>query len=122
MRRTLLKRTTAGVAAFAGAMALLLGLWRTVMSDADPAARQEGALLFESKGCVQCHYPDLRETQVGPGLKGLFERDRLPVSGKPLSEANVRQQLETPYQNMPAYADRLSQAQREALIGYLKEL
>lgn len=67
---------------------------------AEPKAH-EGHELFQSKGCVQCHYTDSRKTKVGPGLKGLSPRDRLPVSGREVTKENVRRQLKTPYGDMP---------------------
>jgi cytochrome c2 len=82
----------------------------------------KGAELFESKGCVQCHFTGSTQTKSGPGLKGLFERQKLPVSGRGLTEANVRKQLKTPYNNMPSFADRLTHEERDRLIAYLKTL
>jgi mono/diheme cytochrome c family protein len=89
-----------------------------------PAASlaEEGAQLFESKGCTQCHYTKSAETRIGPGLQGLFGRDKLPVSGRRVTEKNVRRQLQTPYENMPSFADRLTKEQRDRLIEYLKTL
>jgi cytochrome c len=82
---------------------------------------QEATLFFE-KGCSQCHYTDSRDRKIGPGLEGLFSREALPVSGEPVSEVNVRDQLLTPYENMPSSADRLSQEDIDHLIYYLKTL
>ncbi len=86
------------------------------------AIAQSGAALFESKGCIQCHYTDSRKTKVGPGLKGLFERKERPVSGQAVSEANGRKQIKTPYKDMPSFADRLAEGQLDRLIDYLKTL
>ncbi len=58
----------------------------------------------------------------GPGLKGLFDRQKLPESGRPLTTENVQRQLIDPYENMPVFKDKLTKAQQEAIIDYLKTL
>ena len=81
---------------------------------------QKGSAVF-SENCAMCHYTDKKETKVGPGLAGLFSRDELPVSKRPVTEENVRGQLESPYENMPSYAD-MPKEKVEALLAYLKTL
>ncbi|MFW6115218.1 MAG: c-type cytochrome [Thermodesulfobacteriota bacterium] len=75
-----------------------------------------------SKGCSNCHHADSGETKIGPGLKGLFKRDKLPVSERKATEENVRKQLEVPYRNMPSFAGRLTEEQVDQLIDYLRTL
>jgi mono/diheme cytochrome c family protein len=81
---------------------------------------QQGAALFE-QNCSACHYPDRRETKIGPGLKGILKGDRLPVSGRPATVESVRDQLITPYKTMPSFA-HLSEGEVAALIAFLKTL
>ncbi len=81
---------------------------------------QQGAALFE-QNCSACHYPDRRETKIGPGLKGILKGDRLPVSGRPATVESIRDQLITPYKNMPSFA-HLSEEEVAALISFLKTL
>jgi uncharacterized membrane protein len=81
---------------------------------------QEGAPVFGQK-CAFCHHSDSTATKVGPGLKGLFARDKLPFSQQPVSEENIRRLLETPFKNMPPITD-LNEEQTRALIAYLKTL
>jgi len=122
MRKTRPKQTTITVTIILACAAVLLALLRTfVIYPADSFA-EEGSQLFVSKGCAQCHYVDSSNTKVGPGLEGLFNRDELPVSGKKVTEENVREQLESPYKNMPSFADRLTKAEKDQLIDYLKTL
>ena len=83
---------------------------------------RQGAILFNEKGCNDCHFVDRTDTKVGPGLKGIFKRDRLPVSGRAVNEANMRKQLISPFRAMPSYANRLSDQQIKALIAFLKTL
>ena len=79
-----------------------------------------GKKLFVQK-CSFCHYSDSAETKIGPGLKGIFNDKKLPVSKKAVSEKNIRQQLVSPYKNMPSFKD-LTEKEIDALIGYLKTL
>lgn len=83
---------------------------------------EKGMALFNETGCGNCHYTDSRETRIGPGLAELFDRDVLPKSGEPVSGASVRDQIKTPYDRMPAFGDRLSDAQIDLIIEYLKTL
>ena len=79
-----------------------------------------GPAIFKQK-CAQCHFSDRTEAKMAPGLKGLFKMKKLPVSGRPVTEANIKRQLETPYDEMPAILD-LSDNEIRALIAYLKTL
>ncbi len=81
---------------------------------------REGAVVFNSN-CSGCHFADKTDTKIGPGLKGLFKRDSLPVSGRPVTEANVRNQLKTPFREMPPFA-HLPEEQVEALLAFLQSL
>jgi mono/diheme cytochrome c family protein len=81
---------------------------------------KEGAVVF-SEHCADCHHPDRTDNKVGPGLKGLFKRDTLPVSGQPLTEASIRETLKTPVGMMPPFAD-MPEDQVEALIAFLRSL
>ncbi|NIQ92820.1 MAG: c-type cytochrome [Desulfuromonadales bacterium] len=79
-----------------------------------------GRKVFE-QNCSVCHYADRLGTKVGPGLKGLFDRDRTPVEGVPVTEANIRKRIEAGGENMPPYA-HIGGMQLNALILYLKSL
>ena len=91
-----------------------------------PAAEPQGGLASQgatvfSESCSACHHSDKTEYKIGPGLKGLFQMEKLPVSGRPASEANVRLQMKTPFRNMPAFPE-LPDEKLEALIAYLKTI
>ena len=81
---------------------------------------KKGASLFASK-CSTCHIPDSDERKMGPGLKGLFKKEVLPHTGRPSTEANVRQQLTRPVLAMPSFAS-LQEQDITDLITYLKTL
>jgi len=81
---------------------------------------QQGAALFD-QNCSACHFPDRRETKIGPGLKDILKGGELPSSGRPANAESVRDQLITPYKAMPSFA-HLSEAEVAALIAFLKTL
>lgn len=101
-----------------GAPASVSSLRNTSLSLVGDAER--GAVLFEGQ-CASCHYPDRTETKSGPGLAGLFEMSSLPHSGKPVTEANVREQLVRPALRMPSFAG-LSDQELTDLLAYLRML
>jgi cytochrome c len=84
-----------------------------------PGVAAKGKEVFDQ--CSVCHNADSTETKVGPGLKGLFKMDKL-VNGKPVTEANVRELINAGGNGMPAYADQLSDQDKNDLIAYLKTL
>lgn len=71
--------------------------------------------------CTACHSATTTQRIAGPGLKDLYKNAKLP-SGKPVSDANVRKQIEKGGGGMPGFADSLSAAQIDDLIAYLKTL
>ena len=71
--------------------------------------------------CGVCHNADSAEKKIGPGLKGLFKRDKL-VNGKPVNDANVRAKIDEGGNGMPAYKDILSDQEKADVIAYLKTL
>ncbi len=83
-------------------------------------AAAKGAEIFEAN-CAACHHTDTTETKIGPGLAGLFDGGPLPVSGRPVSAGTVREQIRSPYENMPAFPD-MPEAEVDDLIAYLKGL
>lgn len=71
--------------------------------------------------CAVCHNADSTEKKMGPGLKGLFKRDKL-VNGKKVTDANVREKIEQGGNGMPPYKDLLADQEKDDLIAYLKTL
>jgi mono/diheme cytochrome c family protein len=71
--------------------------------------------------CSVCHYPDRKDTKVGPGLLGLFSNPKLPYSGLPPSEKNLRKQIVNGGKKMPPFK-HLKDEQISAIIDYLKTL
>jgi len=71
--------------------------------------------------CSVCHNADSTDKKMGPGLKGLFSREKLN-NGKKVTEANVREQIDEGGKGMPAYKEMLSDDEKDDLIAYLKTL
>lgn len=91
-----------------------------IESPTDAPSIAAGEALFAQK-CSFCHFTDSTETKVGPGLKGLFQREKMTRSGWPMTQENIRRQLKTPFEQMPAFGS-LSDGEIDALIAYLKSL
>ena len=79
-----------------------------------------GKKLFEAN-CAACHFSDRKEKKVGPGLAGLFEASKLPDSGLPVTEENVREQIVNGGDKMPPFK-HLKEDELKAILDYLKEL
>lgn len=80
----------------------------------------EGAKLFAGS-CSLCHFTETTQTKIGPGLKGLFQQNNLPVSQWPVTRESIEKQLRTPFKNMPPF-EELEDEQIDALIAYMKTL
>jgi cytochrome c len=68
-----------------------------------------------------CHDASGTERKMGPGLKGLFHRERL-ANGKKATVENVRAQIDNGGGGMPAYRDMLDERERNDVMAYLKTL
>jgi cytochrome c2 len=78
-----------------------------------------GKTVFEQ--CAVCHNADSDEKKIGPGLKGLFKKEKL-TNGQKVTEANIRTKVEEGGNGMPAYKEMLSDKDQDNLIAYLKTL
>jgi len=99
---------------------LVYGVRAGSAASIDSPLVRRGADIFGQR-CSVCHYAEKNEAKIGPGFKGLFQKDRLPVSKKPLSDDAIISQLRSPIDKMPPFPD-LSQEQIQALIAYMKTL
>ena len=93
---------------------------RTAEKEVSEGLAAEGAGIFQ-QNCSACHFADKTANKVGPGLKGIFKRDKFPASGQPVSGENFRKQLLTPFGTMPSFG-YLTEAQVAALVAYAKTL
>ena len=90
-----------------------------VMAAAGKGDAEKGKAVFEQ--CAVCHNADSTEKKMGPGLKGLFKKDKLTNDKKP-TEANIRAKIDEGGNGMPSYKDMLSDQEKDDLIAYLKTL
>ena len=72
--------------------------------------------------CLQCHSSTTNDAKVGPGLKGLFKNGKMPSSGKPVTDAAVRNQILKGGNGMPGFEGTIAGEDLDALIAYLKPL
>jgi len=79
----------------------------------------KGKVVFEQ--CGVCHHADSDAKKMGPGLKGLYKKDKLG-SGKKATDANIRAKIDDGGNGMPAYKEILSDQEKDDLIAYLKTL
>lgn len=80
---------------------------------------EKGKEVFEQ--CSVCHNADSDEKKMGPGLKGLFKKEKM-TNGKQPTEENVRAIVNAGGNGMPGYEDLLTAEERDQLIAYLKTL
>jgi mono/diheme cytochrome c family protein len=86
---------------------------------ADKGDPDKGKEVFQQ--CAVCHNADSTDKKMGPGLKGLFSKDKMNNGKKP-TEENVRAQIDEGGNGMPAYKDMLGDDDKDNLIAYLKTL
>jgi cytochrome c2 len=85
----------------------------------DKGDAAKGKDTFEQ--CSGCHNADSTEKKMGPGLKGLFTKDKLASGEKPTYE-NVLKQVNEGGNGMPGYKDLLSDQEKKDLMAYLQTL
>lgn len=80
---------------------------------------EKGKAVFEQ--CSVCHNADSTEKKMGPGLKGLFAKDKMNNGKKPTYE-NVLAKINEGGGGMPAYKDMATDDEKADLMAYLKTL
>ena len=76
----------------------------------------QGKNVFEQ--CAVCHNTETGEKKVGPSLKGLFQHSKLK-NGKRVADENVLAVINSGGGGMPAFADSLSQEEKDDLLAFL---
>jgi cytochrome c len=82
----------------------------------DPAKGKE---TFEQ--CGACHATEGDEKKMGPSLAGLYKRGKLKNGSKVTDEA-VKKIINEGGNGMPAYADLLSDEEKNNVIAFVKTL
>ena len=72
--------------------------------------------------CDRCHAPYSSRGRQGPSMKGVFQRQYLPMSGMPANDDRVTDIVRLGRNKMPGFAQVLSQQQINDLLAYLHTL
>lgn len=85
-------------------------------------AQQAAGRRVYDRHCDQCHEPYSTSGKKGPGLKGIFKKQYLSVSGLPANDDRVTEIIRFGRSKMPAYSQTLDQQQIQDLLVYLHTL
>ena len=77
-----------------------------------------GRKVFDAE-CARCHEPYSTRGKKGPGLKGMFQRKYLPLSGLPANDDRVSDIIRLGRNEMPGYSQKLDAQQLQDLLAYL---
>ena len=72
--------------------------------------------------CDRCHRPYSTKGKKGPGLKGIFQHQYLPLSGLPANDDRVTDIIRNGRPDMPGYSQVLSAQDIQDLLTYLHTL
>ncbi len=86
----------------------------------EPDAVNRGKQLFDAK-CAFCHDTQSNTTLVGPSLKGVLKNKFLPISKRPATPENIRNQLKEPFNKMPPFSN-LTEENVGDIIAFLNTL
>jgi mono/diheme cytochrome c family protein len=85
-------------------------------------AQQAAGRKIYDHDCDRCHEPYSTRGKKGPGLKGMFQRKYLRLSGLPANDARVTDIIRLGRNEMPSFSQTLNQQQVEDLLAYLHTL
>jgi len=85
------------------------------------AQQAAGRKIYDAE-CDRCHEPYSTRGKKGPGLKGVFQRKYLPLSGLPANDERVTDIVRLGRNEMPAYSQKLNQQDITDLLAYLHTL
>jgi mono/diheme cytochrome c family protein len=88
---------------------------------ASAAAVARGKEVFDKK-CGVCHYADSDAKKIGPGLKGMGNRDTFTVNNNKVTDEALKTWIENGDTLMPPFKDVLDAAQIKDVIAYVKTL
>ena len=72
--------------------------------------------------CARCHEPYSSKGKKGPGLKGVFRQQYLPMAGFPANDERVGEIIRSGRKDMPDFGRALTQQQIDDLLVYLHTL
>ncbi len=80
-----------------------------------------GRRIYDAE-CGRCHEPNSTRGKKGPGLKGIFQRKYLSLSGLPANDERVTDIVRLGRGEMPGYSQKLSPQDIQDLLAYLHTL
>jgi mono/diheme cytochrome c family protein len=93
-------------------------------SDADLGLNPQqaaGRRIYDAQ-CDRCHEPYSKRGKKGPSLKGVLQNKYLSLSGLPANDERVSDIVRLGRNEMPGYAQTLSQQDIQDLLTYLHTL
>ena len=72
--------------------------------------------------CDRCHAPYSTRGRQGPGLKGVFKKEYLPISGIRANDARVGDIIRFGRGKMEAFGNVLTQQQIDDMLAYMHTL
>jgi mono/diheme cytochrome c family protein len=72
--------------------------------------------------CDRCHEPYSSRGKKGPSLKGVFQRQYLPLSGLPANDARVGDIIKNGRSKMEGFGQVMTEQQIQDLLAYLHTL
>jgi|SRR5215468_3501581 len=85
-------------------------------------AQQAAGRQIYDQHCDRCHEPYSTRGKNGPGLKGVFRKDYLPLSGLPANNERVGEIVMYGRSKMPAFNQAVDQQQLQNLLAYMHTL
>jgi mono/diheme cytochrome c family protein len=85
------------------------------------AQQASGRKLYDAY-CDRCHNPYSARGRQGPGLKGVFKKPYLAVSGIPANDARVREIIRIGRGKMQGFPNVLTEQQLDDLLAYMHTL
>lgn len=86
------------------------------------SAQQAAGRRIYDQHCDRCHEAYSTRGKNGPGLKGVFRKDYLPLSGLPANNDRVGEIVMYGRSKMPAFHQAMDQQQLQDLLAYLHTL
>ena len=80
-----------------------------------------GRRIYDAE-CDRCHQPYSTRGRKGPGLKGVFQRKYLSLSGLPANDERVSDIIRMGRNEMPGYSQKLNSQEMQDLLAYLHTL
>jgi mono/diheme cytochrome c family protein len=72
--------------------------------------------------CDRCHRPYSTKGKKGPGIKGIFQHQYLPLSGLPANDDRVTDIIRNGRPDMPGHSQVMSAQDIQDLLAYLHTL